>query len=283
MLGARRRARRRPASRPSRTPPPSDEPAHAASRPRRSWRLMGASLSTGRLGRRGRGRGRGRRRGGDADHRLRADPGRSGAGEPGRPAVAHAADGARHDGSLGGFKTPSGSETLPFGDAELDLVRDGPGRWPRSRTPRRRPGCPSRSRRRSRTGWLGSIGTRWCRRSRPRSRFGAGAGSGLVGQLARGEPRPGDRRLLRRRDDARRRRPARRSSRSPSRWRPRPARRRARSRTSCSPSPGVPADLADEIRLLGNLQTTLPIPTPPGMTLGRRPRSTGSPARGAGR
>jgi hypothetical protein len=30
--------------------------------------------------------------------------------------------------------------------------------------------------------------------------------------------------------------------------------------------PGVPADLADEIRLLGNLQTTLPIPTPPGMT-----------------
>jgi len=30
--------------------------------------------------------------------------------------------------------------------------------------------------------------------------------------------------------------------------------------------PGVPADLADEIHLLGNLQTTLPIPTPPGMT-----------------
>jgi hypothetical protein len=28
--------------------------------------------------------------------------------------------------------------------------------------------------------------------------------------------------------------------------------------------PGVPADLAAEIRLLGNLQTTLPIPTPPG-------------------
>jgi hypothetical protein len=26
----------------------------------------------------------------------------------------------------------------------------------------------------------------------------------------------------------------------------------------------VPADLAAEIRLLGNLQTTLPIPTPPG-------------------
>jgi hypothetical protein len=30
--------------------------------------------------------------------------------------------------------------------------------------------------------------------------------------------------------------------------------------------PGVPADLAEEIRLLGNLQTTLPIPTPPGAT-----------------
>ena len=30
--------------------------------------------------------------------------------------------------------------------------------------------------------------------------------------------------------------------------------------------PGVPADLAAEIRLLGNLQTTLPIPTPPGAT-----------------
>jgi hypothetical protein len=28
--------------------------------------------------------------------------------------------------------------------------------------------------------------------------------------------------------------------------------------------PGVPADLAEEIRLLGNLQTTLPVPTPPG-------------------
>ncbi|MGA8295578.1 MAG: hypothetical protein WB770_00875, partial [Acidimicrobiales bacterium] len=28
--------------------------------------------------------------------------------------------------------------------------------------------------------------------------------------------------------------------------------------------PGVPADLAAEIRLLGNLQSTLPIPTPPG-------------------
>jgi hypothetical protein len=30
--------------------------------------------------------------------------------------------------------------------------------------------------------------------------------------------------------------------------------------------PGVPADLAEEIRLLGNLQKTLPIPTPPGVT-----------------
>jgi hypothetical protein len=30
--------------------------------------------------------------------------------------------------------------------------------------------------------------------------------------------------------------------------------------------PGVPADLAEEIRLLGNLQTTLPIPTPSGVT-----------------
>jgi hypothetical protein len=30
--------------------------------------------------------------------------------------------------------------------------------------------------------------------------------------------------------------------------------------------PGVPADLAEEIRLLGNLQKTLPIPTPPGTT-----------------
>jgi hypothetical protein len=28
--------------------------------------------------------------------------------------------------------------------------------------------------------------------------------------------------------------------------------------------PGIPADLAEEIRLLGNLQTTLPVPTPPG-------------------
>jgi hypothetical protein len=28
--------------------------------------------------------------------------------------------------------------------------------------------------------------------------------------------------------------------------------------------PGVPADLAAEIRLLGNLETTLPIPAPPG-------------------
>ena len=30
--------------------------------------------------------------------------------------------------------------------------------------------------------------------------------------------------------------------------------------------PGVPADLAEEIRLLGNLQNTLPIPTPPGVS-----------------
>jgi len=30
--------------------------------------------------------------------------------------------------------------------------------------------------------------------------------------------------------------------------------------------PGVPPDLAEEIRLLGNLQTTLPVPTPPGAT-----------------
>jgi hypothetical protein len=30
--------------------------------------------------------------------------------------------------------------------------------------------------------------------------------------------------------------------------------------------PGVPADLAEQIRLLGNLQATLPIPTPPGAT-----------------
>jgi len=28
--------------------------------------------------------------------------------------------------------------------------------------------------------------------------------------------------------------------------------------------PGIPSDLAQEIRLLGNLQTTLPVPTPPG-------------------
>ena len=43
--------------------------------------------------------------------------------------------------------------------------------------------------------------------------------------------------------------------------------------------PGVPADLAEEIRLLGNLQTTLPIPTPPGAS-SESVKIDGSPARG---
>jgi len=41
--------------------------------------------------------------------------------------------------------------------------------------------------------------------------------------------------------------------------------------------PGVPADLAEEIRLLGNLQTTLPIPTPPGAS-SESVKIDGSPA-----
>ena len=41
--------------------------------------------------------------------------------------------------------------------------------------------------------------------------------------------------------------------------------------------PGVPADLAEEVRLLGNLGATLPIPTPPGATT-ESTRIDGSPA-----
>jgi hypothetical protein len=41
--------------------------------------------------------------------------------------------------------------------------------------------------------------------------------------------------------------------------------------------PGVPAQLAEEVRLLGNPGTTLPVPVPPGATV-RSVRVAGSPA-----
>ena len=42
---------------------------------------------------------------------------------------------------------------------------------------------------------------------------------------------------------------------------------RARSRPSCCSQPGIPPQLAEEVRLLGDLRTTLPVPVPSGASV----------------